>query len=46
MDNSGEMGEPCGVPTATGENFFGELWKRSLHLGLVRKLPIHETMYL
>ena len=45
-NNSGEMGEPCGVPTATGENLFGEPWKRRQHFRLVRKLPTHETMYL
>ena len=44
-NNNGEMGEPCGVPTATGENLFRELWKRRRHLRLVRKLPTHEMMY-
>ena len=45
-NKSGEMGEPCGVPTATGEISFGKPWKRSRHFWLVRKLPTHETMYL
>ena len=40
------MGEPCGVLMATGENLFGEPWKRSRHIQLVRKLPAHETLYL
>jgi len=42
----GEMGEPWGVPTATGENTLGEPWKSSLHMQLVRKLPTHATGYL
>jgi len=40
------MGEPCGVPTATGENTLGDPWKRSLHMRLVRKLPTHAVRYL
>ena len=40
------MGEPWGVPTATGTNTFGDPWKRSRHFRLERKLLTHETMYL
>ena len=40
------MGEPWGVPTATGENFLGEPWNKSRHFRLVRKLPTQATMYL
>jgi len=40
------MGEPWGVPTATGENILGEPWKSSLHMRLVRKLPTHAVRYL
>jgi len=42
----GEMGEPWGVPTATGENILGEPWKSSLHMQWVRKLPTHAVRYL
>ena len=27
-NNRGEIGEPCGVPTETGEKTLGEPWKR------------------
>jgi len=43
---SGEMGEPWGVPTATGENILGDPGKRSLHMRLVRKQPTHAMRYL
>src|ERR1700743_2775231 len=42
----GEMGEPWGVPTATGAKVLGEPWKRRRHCLLVRKLPIQEVRYL
>ena len=44
--SSGEMGEPWGVPTVTGANVLDEPWKRRRHCLPVRKLPIHEVMYL
>ena len=40
------MGEPCGVPTATGADNFGDPWKRSPHFRLVRKLLTKATTYL
>jgi len=43
---SGEMGEPWGVPTETGENNLGEAWNSSRHMRLVRKLPTHAVRYL
>ena len=42
----GEMGEPWGVPTATGENFLGEPWNRSRDFRLERKLLTQEMTYL
>ena len=40
------MGEPQGVPTATGANFLREPWNRSRHFRLERKLPTQAMTYL
>ena len=29
--NKGETGDPCGVPTETGEKILGEPWNRRRH---------------
>ena len=44
-NNSGETGEPCGVPTATGANTLGDPWYRRRHVLPVRKDLVQETRY-
>jgi len=45
MTNSrGEIGEPCGVPTWTGENVLGDPWNNKRQVLRERKEPIQDTM--
>jgi len=44
-NNSGETGEPWGVPTETGANILGEPWYRRRHVLSDRKDLVHDTKY-
>jgi len=41
----GETGEPCGMPTDTGDKTFRDPWKRRRHDLPVRKERVQDTRY-
>jgi len=44
MNSRGDIEEPCGVPTWTGEKVLGDPWNNRRQVRWERKEPIQDTM--